>query len=65
MQTLRDLEELLRRSDVGCVTLNAAANGKFYTTVHFRTPDNQFRTENRWSDTLAEGLLLGDEDLLI
>ena len=56
LKTLRDLDAFMASPGVGCVTLNVAANGKVYGTVHFAQPDMSFKPENQWGDSTEEVL---------
>lgn len=54
--TLNELDAALAAPHIGPVTLEIASNGKAYVTVYFRQPDGQFKPENQWAASTAEGL---------
>jgi len=61
--TLDDLDRFMSEPHIGCVTLNIAANGKAYVTVHVRQANGDYKPENQWAASSAEGVMLIRERL--
>ncbi|WP_191569176.1 hypothetical protein [Paracoccus yeei] len=54
--TLDELDRIMAARKLGSVTVNIAANGKAYATVHVPLSNGQFRAENQWADSTEEAL---------
>ena len=54
--TLDELDRIMAARKLGSITVNIAANGKAYATVHVPLSNGQFRAENQWADSTEEAL---------